>query len=130
MKRTALFLAVLAALLVAPKGDTTAEGRRTLTGRYSWNQGSSGDLEAIFTPDGGGTWSVAFHFSFRGQGHVYTGTAEGSLSGGSLRGRVRNENGRRAFTFRGTFSDGTFHGSHAEIEDGREQSTGTLTLRE
>lgn len=131
MKNIALPFA--AVLLLLPLSDVGADAveRRTLKGKYVWDQGASGDLRAVFTATGPEEWEVDFHFRFRGRGHVYRGTAVGNLSDGKLEGRVRNENERRTFTFDGEFSsDGTFRGSHAEITGGRPQRTGTLTLSE
>ena len=76
-------------------------------------------------------WEVVFHFEFNGARHRYRGTAEGSLRDGSLHGRVRNDNRQRTFTFSGDMVQGAFQGSHAEVRNGIERSTGgTLTLRE
>jgi hypothetical protein len=125
MKRSAALLALLLAMTVAHGAPET----QTLTGEFHWSGGgASGDLEAVFTNTGEQAWDVSFHFEFRGRPHVYTGTAEGSLSQGELRGKVKNEKKRRTFLFSGTVKDGKFRGAHAETEGGREQSTGTLTL--
>lgn len=129
MKRMAMSLAI-ALVLLSAQGVGATEDTETLTGEYVWSSGgNSGGLEAVFTPTGEGTWDVAFHFSFRRQAHVYTGTALGSLNDGELKGKVLNENKRRTFTFRGTVEDGEFRGSHAEIANGRERKTGSLTLK-
>jgi hypothetical protein len=117
---------VLAACGVAPGAD----GPRTLRGAYLWSDGGSkGDLEAVFTPSGEGRWEVEFRFRYGGEPHVYSGTAEGSLSEGELMGAVKTENNGRTFTFRGTFREGAFTGTHAEVGDDGEHPTGTLTLR-
>jgi hypothetical protein len=65
---------------------------------------------------------------FRGENHTYSGTAEGSLAEGALSGTVQNEKKERTWTFSGSFEAGAFRGTHAEIVDGKEQPTGTLTL--
>lgn len=118
----------LALLILATTSDAKPVAQK-LVGEYEWSQGgSSGDLQAKFTPTGESSWKVSFHFMFRGQRHIYTGTAEGSLSNGSLAGEVKNENRRRTFSFTGTVSDGAFEGTHAELFDGRASKTGTLTL--
>lgn len=110
---------------------TLAADPRRLAGSYVWDQrGKSGDLEALFTATGEKQWDVAFHFTFKDEDHVYSGTAEGSLTDGEMKGRVLNEQKSRAFTFKGSFADGAFSGTHAEEEDGGELQTGTLTLRE
>ena len=125
-----LTIGLLATLTLLMLGfTTTAEETATLTGEYQWDQGgSSGELRAEFTSTGENTWDVSFHFDFRGKGHIYEGTAEGSLTDGSLEGEVKNENRRRTFTFTGTTAGGQFEGTHAELEDGKPFDTGTLTL--
>ena len=123
-------MAVVAALVMSLGLLTSAEEKRTLKGTWEWNDaGKTGDLEAVFTPTGEGKWDVAFHFEFRGEQHTYAGTAEGTLAGGDLKGRVSNENKKRTWTFTGTFTEGEFHGTHAEIVDKGEHATGTLTLK-
>ncbi len=130
MKKTALSFAVLALLL--PAFGTVAGDQQTLTGMYVWNSGRPSSLKAIFTASGEDRWDVAFHFRFRGNAEIFSGTATGDLSEGRLEGRVRNRNGSgsRTFTFNGEFDNGTFRGRHAEIFGNRESSTGTLTLKQ
>jgi hypothetical protein len=106
----------------------TAGVERTLTGEYDWGGRKSGDLEAVFTATGEDTWNVSFHFTFRDQPHVFSGTASGSLTEGQLRGEVFDDRKKRTFTFEGQVKDGKFEGSHAEIEGDRVQNTGTMTL--
>jgi len=123
-------VAVVAALVMLLGPVTGAAEKRTLKGSFKWTDaGKKGDLEAAFTPTGEGTWDVAFHFEFRGKPHIYAGTAEGTLAGGDLNGRVRNDEKNRTFIFTGTFTEGEFHGAHAEIGDDGEHATGTLTLK-
>lgn len=121
---------VVTALVMSMGLVTGADGKRTLKGSFEWtNSNKTGDLEAVFTPTGEGLWDVAFHFEFQGKPHTYTGTAEGTLKGGELKGRVLNDAKNRTFTFSGTFTDGEFHGKHAEVDEDIEQPTGTLTLK-
>ncbi len=129
MPRIACSWLTVLLLLATPALATDSGAKRTLTGTYVWFQGGDeGDVEAVFTPAGERQWSVSFRFDFGGSSHTYSGTADGSLEGGTLSGRVRNENGRRTFTFQGEFRDGQFRGTHAEIMAGEEERTGTLTL--
>ena len=130
MRKAMQGIAVVAALVMAVGLVTGADGKRTLKGSFEWtNSNKTGPLEAVFTPTGEGKWDVAFHFEFRGKAHVYSGTAEGTLTGGDLKGRVLSDEGGRTFTFSGTFTDGEFRGKHAEVDDDVEQATGTLTLK-
>ena len=128
MRKAMRRFAVVVALVMSIGLVAGVDGKRTLKGSFEWNSKNKGDLEAVFTPTGEGKWDVAFHFEFRGK-HTYAGTAEGTLAGGDLKGRVFNEEKSRTFTFTGTFVDGEFHGTHAEIADGGEQATGTLKLK-
>ena len=130
MRKTAL-LAVAVAVLLAGQSAVVAQEERTLTGEYVWGKrGKSGELRALFRNKGKDRWDVAFYFNYRERNHVYRGSAEGKLGTGSLKGEVLNDDLSRTFTFEGTFENGTFTGTHAEIKKRGPQSTGTLTLRE
>ena len=128
---TTRLLLALTLLLCAPLAGAD-DSSRTFEGDYEWEQRErGGDLKAVFTPTAENAWEVAFHFRFRGEQHVYEGTAEGSLSEGELKGAVKNESKKRTFTFQGAFEDdGRFRGTHAEIRSDNERRTGTLQLRE
>jgi hypothetical protein len=126
MKRWILLVAAL--MLVLPATPVEAEDSETLKGRFLWSKGPEGDLEAVFTPTGPDAWDVSFHFRFRGRDHVYSGTAQGSLAEGELKGTVKNEDERRSFTFSGRVKDDKFEGAHSETTGGSTRSTGTLTL--
>ncbi|MEM1182140.1 MAG: hypothetical protein AAGM22_27580 [Acidobacteriota bacterium] len=131
MKRAAFVVCLLFATVLAfgaTAEDSAASAERTLVGEYHWNQGYSGDLKAVFTPDGENQWNVSFFFDFRSEPHEYSGTATGSLDG-KLEGTVKNESKRRSFTFEGSFKEGQFEGNHAETTPGRNRRTGTLTLK-
>lgn len=137
MKKAVLFVTVASLLLLAAGSSVQAEDAKTLTGEYYWKQAdenfpdqnlSRGALKATFEAQGEGTWAVSFRFEFRGEKHVYTGTAEGSLTDGALSGKVVTENQRSTFTFEGAFEDGKFTGTHASLRDGTVKDLGTLTL--
>jgi hypothetical protein len=114
----------LALVSIAPAREAV-----TLEGHWVWDAlGHDGRLAAVFTPTGEGTWDVAFHFEYQGK-HIYRGTAEGSLTEGSLRGEVIDDTGERTFSFRGKFRKGRFRGTHSETTGGGRRRTGTLTLR-
>ena len=123
-------MGAVAVLLMSLSLVTGADEPRTLKGSFEWTDaGKTGDLSAVFTPTGEGKWDVAFHFEFRGKAHIYAGTAEGTLAGGDLKGRVLNDEKNRTFSFTGAFTDGEFRGTHAEVGDDGEHATGTLTLK-
>lgn len=123
--------AVLALAVFLCCGAAALAGEpRTMNGEFYWDGGDAGgDLEAVFTPTGERSWDVAFHFEFRGKRHTYTGTAEGSLTDGSLRGSATSENEKRTWNFAGTFEGGEFRGTHQETTGGRQTDSGTLILR-
>lgn len=126
LRQKALFFLPLLALFFA--SVLPAGNEQTLTGRFRWTQaGEEGDLRAVFTPKGENSYDVSFHFDYRGE-HTYTGTAEGSLKEGGLKGTVQDEYKRRRWDFEGTFHAGKFQGNHVELRDGDRQATGTLTL--
>lgn len=123
-----LLLPALVVLQATP--SHAAPAPETLRGEYTtWDGFGDGKLEVVFTPTGSNQWTVAFHFTFDGQAHVYNGTAQGSLTEGELKGRVFNESRSRTFTFKGSFKDGTFSGTHSELDDGEENEMGLLTLK-
>ncbi len=125
----------LATLLIAA-GRGLAGDEVTLQGQFVWNASdgeTKGDLKAVFTPTGKDEWNVAFHFDWEGRSHVYEGTAQGSLSEGSLEGEVDDgDDGeqKRTYRFRGTFENREFAGTHAKVStEGEPRDLGTLTLR-
>ena len=74
-------------------------------------------------------YDVDFRFEWEGKPRVFSGTAVGSLSSGTLDGRVTNDTKEHTFIFTGSFEDGTFSGTHAVVaEDGALKDTGTLQL--
>ena len=127
MKIFSTLCSILLLVLLAPGALATSS--TTLDGEFIWDQGGySGDLEATFTSTGDTSFDVEFRFRWNDKDRVYSGTAEGSLKGGTLEGKVFSEDKRRTFLFAGTVTDGQFKGTHAEIKDRGEISTGTLTL--
>jgi hypothetical protein len=131
IKITLTALATLAALLVAVP-SLLATNTQTLQGEFVWERSDksiSGDLEAVFEPTGDATWNVSFHFTFDEKDHVYSGTAEGSLTEGELLGHVMTDGEEPSpFEFKGTFADGSFTGTHMGFRDGEAEPTGTMTL--
>ena len=131
MKKIALLVVVLAfVLIVGGSQSVQAEGTQTLKGSFVWNnENKTGEIEAVFTETGKGKWDVSFNFTWEDEPHTYSGTAEGSLSEGELKGKVLNDTEEHSFTFSGSVKDGTFDGTHASIrDDGSVRDTGTLKL--
>jgi len=133
MKTTVSVLLTFVALTfgsLAPAPPALADShKQTLTGLFdSGFQDKVRPLRAVFTATGDRTWDVVFYFKFNGRSHEYKGIAEGGLNEGRLSGRVESEGGRRSFTFRGAFEEGTFKGEHFETTRGREEKTGGLSL--
>ncbi len=129
MRLSRLLAVAMTLLLGAHLVGAAEEGARSLEGEYRSSDGN-GPVSATFTPVGNRLWDVAFDFTFNGGRHTYRGSAEGSFREGELRGRVKDEHGRRTFTFRGEYEAGVFRGRHAEVERGREVPTGTFYLEE
>jgi hypothetical protein len=125
-------LAAVTLVLVGSLGSVAAEEAETTTlnGAYIWAQGNAdGELEVIFSPTGEAEWDVSFNFTFRNKPHTYTGSAAGKIGEGAFSGTVVNESKRRTFTFEGSFEDGVFMGTHAEVHGEKSSPTGTLTFK-
>jgi len=133
MKRHYLLLVALA-FCALPTAAALAGDDITLEGGFVWTRSDgdqAGDLKAIFTPKGDAEWAVAFHFDWEDGPHVYAGTAQGSLTAGTLEGEVVNdsEDRKATFQFSGSFEDGTFTGTHRHLsKEGEYRDTGTITL--
>lgn len=133
MRKAALILVALALLVTLPGlagAEEPAADSQTLTGQFKWNRmDEPGDIKAVFTSTGENTWDVSFYFEFREEDHVYSGTAEGSLTEGELKGKVMSDGEKPSpFTFEGKFVDGTFEGVHHSLRDDEPAETGTITL--
>lgn len=133
MKRFTLLLTLICFLVPTAyivAAEAAADDATVLEGEYLWTRRDiSGPVEAHFTPTGENTFDVSFQFQFRGETHIYSGTAEGSLTDGPLSGTVKNESNVRTFTFKGKASQGVFKGEHAEIRDSGVIDTGTIELK-
>jgi len=126
-RHSALVLAALALLFLAPSSNANASGR-TFSGEYDWSDGGTGALSAEFTPSGDQQWKVEFRFGFNGRDSTWRGTAEGALEDGSrLTGTARWK--KRNWVFEATIENGTMNGTHTEIRrDGGRYETGTFAI--
>lgn len=129
-----LILAIAALLMISMSG--ICEDKITWTGSFVWKKRDKDthQVKAVFIPDGENKWKVSFFFEFRDEDHVYTGSAEGSLEGGELKGEVfSDDKKKRKFMFRGDVKDGEFSGTHEEIRGWtkakpKPRDTGTMKL--
>lgn len=133
IKLTVPFLALTALLLTTPLAAADAAESQTLQGEFVWERQDgtvAGPLTAVFEPTAKGAWDVSFHFTFEDKDYVYTGTAEGSLSEGELKGNVMSDGDEpQPYTFSGTFAkDGSFAGVHHYLGDEEARKTGSMTL--
>ena len=129
-RRSQVAIAGVLALALALATAPAAADPITFEGRFHWTgRDRRGDLKAVFTPTAESAWDVVFYFDWEDEPHVYSGTAEGSLSDGKLSGVVHNENKEYKFTFSGRFNEDKFEGTHQLIaKDGKAQEMGTLVL--
>jgi hypothetical protein len=130
MKRQALAALALLILCVVVPWALAAE-TQTLEGEFVWERDDediAGPLKAVFEPTGEAAWNVAFYFTFEDRSHVYTGTAEGSLTEGELKGEVTSDSDEpQSYRFSGSFAaDGSFEGTHFYLGDGEARQTGTI----
>ncbi len=136
MKQLVQLASGFAILFLAFTGAAVASDEVTLEGSFIWARSDgdrTGDLTAIMTPEGEGgeKWSVAFHFVWEDEDHVYLGTASGGLEEGPLKGTAEGDepDHKISFRFSGDFEDGTFTGTHGFVqEDGTLKDGGSLTL--
>ena len=121
-----LFLTVVAVAVL----PSLAADEVTLSGSFVWERPDEkidGELDVVFTPSGEGEWRVTFRFDWEGKPRVFEGTAKGSLTG-DLTGDVDSDDPGHPlkFEFRGSFSDGTFSGTHGYFSKGELVDAGTL----
>lgn len=134
MKRSCLVLSLCLFFIMPVTGLALDKEDVTLNGSFVWARDDgdrTGDLKAVFTPGEEHDWSVAFHFIWEDEDHVYLGTANGNLESGALSGTAQSDSEDRqiSFRFEGEFQNGTFNGSHGWInKDGSLERGGTLTL--
>ena len=134
MKQLTVCLCALVVLGLMVGGPSFAESEDiTMEGGYVWQRrdgGIPGDLKAVFTPSGEGSWDVVFYFEWEGEDREWKGTASGSLTDGSLEGEAVEERDRkRTFKFSGEVTEGHFVGDHGAMRDGELQKRGTLELK-
>lgn len=119
-----LLLPLLLLAATAPAADLT------LTGTFDWSNqpNQKHPLTATFTPDGPAKWKVVFHCAWNGKPVTFAGNVTGKLDGpGDFKGEATGA-GKRTWVFRGQGSRTELSARHFETTNGKEQSTGHLTL--
>jgi hypothetical protein len=93
-------------------------------------KGEGQPLSAVFTPVAGkaGEWTVVFTARFKDKNGDYTGTATGDPAG-EVKGSVSNKGGKRTWRFETKTAAGVMDGQHWETTGGKEQKTGSLTMK-
>jgi len=130
MRRILCWFTLVGVLVVIAVPGVAGE-RTNLSGSYIWERTDKtveGELDVVLTPGDEGEWTVAFHFDWEGEPHVFEGTAKGSLTG-DLFGNVDSDDPGHPlkFEFKGAFSDGTFNGTHGYFNSkGELVDSGTL----
>ena len=104
----------------------------TIEGTYNWS--AQGDRQhtvtAVFNETEPGKYKVDFSFKWGNKDHIYSGTAEGSLTNGKLVGNVRaDDQPNRRFGFNGNSVKGVFSGDHHEKRGNHEAATGRITWK-
>ena len=95
MQQRIRWIALMGICILAAMPGLAADGDVTMNGGFVWERDDGkqeGDLAAVLTPTGDGTWDVAFSFDWEDGPHVYTGTCSGSLDGETAIGRGRQRN--------------------------------------
>lgn len=143
MKQSKMSLVVLAVAILSLAGlsfaadvqsakDGEKQDATKMKGGFVWERrdgGTSGDLEAVFTPTGEDSWDVTFYFDWEDEPREWSGTAKGSLNSGSLEGEAQEDRDRkRTFKFMGQVDAGVFKGEHGAVRDGELSKRGTLEL--
>ena len=126
-------LLTVAACLLCSVSLQSAEqaGTYTAEGTFVWShqKGKTHTVKAVFTKgDAKNKFNVKFYFNWGKDQRVYSGTAEGDLKDGSLKGTVKADNQDRTFTFDGACKAAVFSGTHKETTRGT-QDTGTITWK-
>jgi hypothetical protein len=142
MRKIPLALTLLGFLYVAGTFERClAEEKKdskdiTMTGTFVWEKkkGQNHDIKAVFTPNGDKKWNVVYTFEWamgknKGGEQSWKGTAEGDLLNGDIKGEGLHPNGQRKFTFTGTAKDGKIDATHMEITGGKNEATGSITLK-
>ena len=110
----------------------SAEGDVSLNGTFIWPTNKTKDfpIQSVFTPAGEKKWTVVFSFIWDKGQQTWKGTAEGDLKTGEVKGEGFHPNGKRNFTFSGTFTkEGVLNCTHNEVIGGKLKATGTMILK-
>ena len=130
-----LFLSLLtvAACMLCSVSLQSAEKEAAFTaeGTFVWShqKKNTHTVKAVFTKtETKDTYDVKFYFNWGKDQRVYSGSAEGTLKDGALKGTVKADNQDRTFTFDGSCKAAVFTGTHKETTRGS-QDTGTITWK-
>lgn len=130
MRTKAVFLLVILFAISATAAMSAKKApAQRFNGSYDWSDGGSGELSAIFKPNGEGSWKVEFSFRFSGKKNNWKGRASGSLDEG---GKLSGSSGwsGRNWEFEAEIENGVMRGTHTEIKpNGDRYSTGSFELR-
>ena len=137
MSRTVMALLGLGLYLVCLGGNVHAADEKpgakattvTLTGTYNWGKKAKQPLKGVFTPDGENKWKVVWTFKHKNKPHTYTGTVEGNLQNGPIKGESVNEGGKRKWKFEGAAKNGVIDCNHVELKGKREKKTGQFSIK-
>ena len=113
----------------APTGSISPFSKTRST--FAWvraDKSIDGELDVVFTPAGKEQWVVVFDFDWEDEPRVFEGTAKGSLTGDLIGNVASDDPGHPLkFEFKGTFSEGTFTGTHGYFNrEGGLVDSGTL----
>ena len=106
--------------------DGAKAAKPTYTGTYKWRK-ECNPLTAVFTPDGANKWTVVFTYTRGRKKGTMTGTAEGDLTTGAIKGKAERKKGGRNWTFSGTAKSGVLSCDATEVKGRRCNGTFEIT---
>ncbi len=107
----------------------------TFTGTFEWSRkkGKKHNIKGVFTPDGANKWKVIWTFKWGKGNETYTGTAEGNLDNGPLKGQALRKQGpkvkkpdKRLWKFEGVVKNGELNANHTSSNG---KPSGIITIK-